>query len=558
MIVTLTACLYISFVCLLWGTALLDICFRSAKISGHPPFIITTLLGLSVIAGVSGILSLFMPLGGIRFQVLILLPALLYAVIRFRYMRTVLVNRPSIKPVPLLLFISLGLLVLIMNSWTIIHPDTIGYHAQAIKWIEEHRVIPGLVNLQPRLGLQNSWFILSAVFAFDFTGTAYVTFINSTLLIWFLIFITGRINEGYIKKDPLTSLFWLILAGYCIWSYPMIRLTATSASPDFIAIILTWITFWSLFCEKHRVPPGIILLFSVFAFTVKLSVAPLLFLGLYCLAGLVSRRKTMEVSVVIILCFIILFPFITRNIITSGYPLFPAAFPDLSAADWKFPEKDIFDLQHYITGYARGFKNGSEQLIMESARSDFSIWLPVWWKGLAFYDKSLLGLFLAVFLTGVIRFRNLKQSDKNLKVLLFVSLAGSVFWFWNAPDPRFGYGFLIAFIAIMLYLLKKGRSFPVPRISTLRDFAILVLLLSVNTYSVYRLARFFEPEQIIVPLGMEKISYKTVKCGTLEMYIPVGAEGCGGTPLPCTTEDCSRFLPRGNSLESGFRPIVSP
>jgi len=163
-----------------------------------------------------------------------------------------------------------------------------------------------------------------------------------------------------------------------------------------------------------------------------------------------------------------------------------------------------------------------------------------------------------VFLTGVIRFRNLKQSDKNLKVLLFVSLAGSVFWFWNAPDPRFGYGFLIAFIAIMLYLLKTGRSFPVPRLSTLRDFAMLVLLLSVNTYSVYRLARFFEPEQIIVPLGMEKISYKTVKCGTLEMYIPVGAEGCGGTPLPCTTEDCSRFLPRGNSLESGFRPIVSP
>ena len=45
------------------------------------------------------------------------------------------------------------------------HDDTGLYHAQAIRWIEEYGVVPGLANLHSRFGYNSASFALSAFFS---------------------------------------------------------------------------------------------------------------------------------------------------------------------------------------------------------------------------------------------------------------------------------------------------------------------------------------------------------------------------------------------------------
>ena len=64
-----------------------------------------------------------------------------------------------------------ALLALVFLKWacdSIEHYDTYLYHAQAIRWIEEYGVVPGLGNLHHRFAYNNSVFSLQALFSLSF------------------------------------------------------------------------------------------------------------------------------------------------------------------------------------------------------------------------------------------------------------------------------------------------------------------------------------------------------------------------------------------------------
>ena len=49
-----------------------------------------------------------------------------------------------------------------------LHFDSGLYHAQAIRWIEEYGVVPGLANLHCRLAYNSSAFVLTALYSMEF------------------------------------------------------------------------------------------------------------------------------------------------------------------------------------------------------------------------------------------------------------------------------------------------------------------------------------------------------------------------------------------------------
>ena len=80
-----------------------------------------------------------------------------------------------------------------------------------------------------------------------------------------------------------------------MWSYTQVRLTATSASPDFIATLLIWAIIYLLLEKnlKHLAASDWLLVafLSLVAATIKLSVAPvLLIIAVPALLGLVKRK----------------------------------------------------------------------------------------------------------------------------------------------------------------------------------------------------------------------------------------------------------------------------
>ena len=255
MLVTLLAWIYISLLCFAWGTLLL----QSVKIILKdrfflfPHFSIICLVGLMAITVFAGILSLFMPLGGWQAHVIVICPCL---VLFFQKQKPdffpQLINQfKFLHPVLLCLLVISIIMVLVMCTWTINHPDTLAYHAQTIQWIEKYKATPGLVHLHVRYGYQGLWFVAGAFFSFKFTGTEALTFINSAIIIWFLIFVIQKIDKCFRSStEKIQGFLWLLLLAGSLLSYTQVRLTATSASPDFIAALHLWMVFY-FFSKKE-------------------------------------------------------------------------------------------------------------------------------------------------------------------------------------------------------------------------------------------------------------------------------------------------------------------
>ena len=172
------------------------------------------------------------------------------------------------------------------------------------------------MHLHTRFGYQGLLFVDAALFGFNFTGTQGITFLNSTILFWFLIFITNRINHNFFKGGKkIYGLAWLSLLFLSMWSYTQIRLTATSASPDFIATLFILIIVYQLLEKdiKHLVSPDWLLVtfLSLVAVTIKLSVAPILLIAAVPVFSWPDKKKHQSIS-----CGII---FICNNTFTFYY-----------------------------------------------------------------------------------------------------------------------------------------------------------------------------------------------------------------------------------------------
>lgn len=559
MLFLILASIYIS--CFSWAWGLL-IFSSLKKTSGYdsdtfPHFSIVCLTGLAALTVVAASLSLFMPLGGWEAQLIVILPGILFILQRNRHLFITELKKSILKlsPVVLFLLIACCLLTLFMSSWKVNHPDTVYYHAQIIQWIEKYKAVPGIVHLHVRYGLQGLWFVSSAILGFRFTGAEGITTLNFTVLVWFFLFVVYNIQLSFFEKFKTKQLlFWLALLGISIVSYTQVRLTATSASPDFIAALYIWLVFYLLLkidpyngSALHKV---IIIFLSVFAITIKLSAAPVIIITLFLLYQLLRLKKTKAVLVAWLFIVATTTPFITRNVISSGYVIFPSVIPDITTVDWKFSNELTVVVKDYITAYARGIRDGSRKEIQsQAATKSIREWLPLWWRYQSPADKILL-LLTALFLLGaLIKTKKILRSDEYIKVATICSVTGLLFWFIQAPDPRFGFGFIITLPAIVLLKLYSF-SFIIPQRA-----AILTTMLGgifISIYIIYRSINFFSPRQLLLPEGLITAPYTTIECDGANFNVPEKGNPCGDTQIPCTYHHCDVFKLRGDKITDGF------
>src|SRR6188768_3198568 len=338
MLTILLAWIYISFLSWLWGILFLRFIKKILKSELQlPHFSIICITGLSAITVIAGTLSLFIPMGEWWVQFIFILPCLglFFTKDSPAFFAALKKEFQDLHFFSIILLSGCLLLILVMSSWTIIHPDTLGYHAQTIQWIEKYKAVPGLVHLHVRFGFQGLWFVDSALFGFSFTGKEGITILNSTVLFWFFIFFINRINYNFIKGGKrFYVLFWMALLVISIWSYTQVRLTATSANPDFIATLFILIIVYLLLEKNLKRPDAstwlLVSFLSLVAVTIKISVAPVLLVAVVpALLGLVKRKIKLSFTILFI-SIVTLFPFIARNIITSGYIVFPITFIDVT------------------------------------------------------------------------------------------------------------------------------------------------------------------------------------------------------------------------------------
>jgi hypothetical protein len=559
MLTILLAWIYITFLCWGWGVLFLQLIKRSTKTDlDSPSFSIICVTGLAVITIIAGLLSLAIPLGNWWVQLVFIIPSI------FPYLKKnvrAFFGSP-IKEFSKLHLISVILLaaclffLLVMSSWTVVHPDTLGYHAQTIQWIEKYKAVPGLVHLHVRFGYQGLWFVDCALFGFIFTGQEGITSLNSTVLLWFFIFMIHRIDFNFFKQgNKIYSLLWTVLLMLNMWSYTQVRLTATSASPDFIATLFI-LTIIYLLIEKNQnhlsAPYWLLASFlSLVAVTIKLSVAPILLITMASALLSLFGKKIKMFFVVLAMSALAFAPFIARNIITSGYVVFPSTFIDVANVDWKYSNELTVNEKNYITAYAKKPGVATKEEIDATNKMSVSEWLPGWWQKRSAADKAIMILLLSSILTVLIFIKRIIRSGFIPILVLITMITGMIFWFMNAPDPRFGFGSILGFIAVVAYLVFKEEKVSIHAILLMS--LMVVLIAAVASYTGYRFINFFNKAQLLTPLGIEKVQHETFDCDGIKINTPIDGKDFGITPVPCTDLGCERFSPRGNEVREGFR-----
>ena len=559
---------YITLLCWFWGYATFRTFTRlAAETSALPAFPLLCLTGITTVAPVAGVLSLCIPLGGWLAQGIIAVPALLCWLLvpasQKTFVQQVSAKKKNHWAGSLLLFLVV-LMVGVMGAWVVIHPDTLGYHAQTIRWIEAYRVVPGLVHLHARYGYQGYWFVLCALFSFRFTGTPALTFVNLAVLCWFLLFVAGNLQRALGKPDATRkekgiALLSLLLLIICFADFGQLRLTAVSASPDFISGIFVWTALYVLATDARSTAPATHWLLAAFvsmiAVTIKLSALPLTGLVFYAGFRLLSTGRRKACLVLLGIAFIVFIPFTARNVITSGYTVFPATFPDLFQPDWKFDHTETVLEKQYISDYARVGPMVNRGDPPSGITAHVRNWLPVWWSLRSPVEKGWLTAAAVCLLTGGVFIRKMLAGASSAdRAMLLVSLAGLLFWWWQAPNPRFAYGFLLALPALILDRLAVlyGRSSK--KINSFLLYGMLGFSLAVASYTVFRLQHYFTFANLWAPAGVYRPACKQVRYRSMLLNVPQRQAPCAGTPLPCSDQQ-PEFILRGVGLQEGFRGL---
>ncbi len=348
-----------------------------------------------------------------------------------------------------------GAVLLIYSTYRSTNIDSGMYHLPSIRWYERYPAIPGLGNLHGRLAFNSSFFVVSAAFGFtDVVGQTLVA-LNGFMLLLFGLYVLRSIEKKELTSD--LKVLHVLLLGLVL--YYLIR-QVSSPTPDVWGTILPLFVFllW-LDDSPGPVTNRLLLLMALLlaGLTIKLATIPmLLFVPLIAYKNRRDLRMA-HIWGMVALGFVLIGPWVIRNSILSGYLIYPLPTLDVLPVDWKIPLANVRLEQDIVTFCAR-FRLFESYLDPSMLDWSTSRWVRWWLHTREFYwlSRPLFGLaVLSPLLLGVLWVRDRPQLRRLLPVYS-VALAGFVFWFFKAPEFRFGYPF-VWLVAVLpaAFLLRK-------------------------------------------------------------------------------------------------------
>ncbi len=441
--------------------------------------------------------------------------------------------------------IFLGIAILLILLWTCLSPqhyDTYLYHAQSIHWIEEYKTIPGLGNLHFRYAYNSAFLTLQALFSYSWLFGQSLHTVNGFLAIFMVgyVILTGKKQERYILSDWLKLGISLYVIYICFY--------LSSPSTDTWAILLTFYICikWCEYVEEKvesENPYAFLCVLTVYAITLKLSAAPFLLLTLYPAIVLIQKRKIKEIIKYLLLGVLIIIPFLIKNVILSGYLIYPYPEIDIFNVDWKIPEHILWDDRIAIVVFGRQH--------MDISRYNESLlqWLPEWFDSIHIIWKIFLLITLISIVLIVI---NIKQIKKNIALLILIltSIAGIVFWILSAPLPRYGTQYMILIPCIAMGIIINDK---IILQGLYKVVAVFMVLFSLILFPIYNHMVSKEKISFWNQNDYQEWKVQEILVDGYTFYVPIeGNDQTGYEPFPVGGMQSNEF--RGETIEEGFRP----
>lgn len=333
--------------------------------------------------------------------------------------------------------------------WTLQSPgqyDTGLYHAQAIRWVEDYGVVPGLGNLHMRLAYNSAFMPLQALFSLGWlTGQSLHT-LNGFFCLAALVYVFSTVRLWGEKSLQISDLLKCVMAVHVVQkAYDM-----SSSGTDIEAMLLILYIFikWSEFRENRWEDGnlyGWLCLVSVYAATVKLSAACVAVLAFYPLYLFIKEKNGKAILAHAAGGLAVLAPWLIRNVLISGYLVYPYAGLDLFHPDWKMDKAVLAEDSLDIRMFARGIRSAAEY--------DDSLigWVPQWFLSQGIWERIVIAagavcIPLAVYLLV----KSLRQKAYGLTALLFAAVINLIFWFFSAPHMRYGGPYIYVLVAVTI------------------------------------------------------------------------------------------------------------
>ena len=485
-----------------------------------------------------------------------------------------------------LIIVVLFLVMAYGASHGIMHYDSDLYHAQSIHWIEDYGVVKGLGNLHVRLAYNSASFALSALYSMSFlSGQSF------HVMAGFFAFMLAALCLGFVdvfrRQHFVLSDFARIMAMYYLFN--IYDEMVAPASDYYLSIMVFYIIIrWLDLNVRHEhslLPYILIVLLGVYAVTIKLSAAPILLLSIIPIYKLAKKKNIKALVFSTALGFFIAVPFFIRNVMISGWLLYPVTFLNFFNVIWKIPEGVAAYDAKEIKTFGRGYTD-----VAAFKDADISTWLPNWFASIGGISKIMLILdlvcviiyfgYLLYFVVAVIGNAAVRKSSTEegkvfklshrsmINMVDFLTIGGTMvgcllFWLFSAPLIRYGEVYVSMTFAIVL-----GRLFIMVynRIDQNNKVAYVVFRIMCSIicgwifFKGYNLVAEdiprFNARYLLTQQDYGEYETDEYVIGDTKFYYPVSGDRIGYYPFPSSPRDMSEEIVfMGSDISDGFMSI---
>jgi hypothetical protein len=415
----------------------------------------------------------------------------------------------------------------LLHPQALINFDDGLYYLQTFKWSREFPVIAGLGNLHGRLAYNSLLFLIAPL-----TDRIEIGWITNLLTVTFvLLSLWARLGEIDLTERSRRMQHWfvaLVVAIFVLkpgWLNWFGILTGDSIAAVLVAY---WVALALEFSRSEdRGSIFALLMFSAaLAAMIKISAAPLVVLTM-ALGWFNRKEGDVGATRICVLAAAALAVWMLHGALLSGCAVYPVRQTCFSGLPWAVSLQQADDEMMAIKSWARQ----PRELDFDKVLQDWS-WLPQWFD-LARHNR-LLQLLPASLVIGAtaVAFPGAKgqRQPRDDLGLIWIGLAACVgFWFWSAPDPRFGGGFILATglfglsLAGATWLHQPGFYYYTPH--------VLILLMAL---SGLRNLVHLGGENFFYAITPEAPVYQLQTNKGTRLWVPRNRDQCWAHELPCT------------------------
>ncbi len=431
-------------------------------------------------------------------------------------------------------------------------PDMELYHGQSIRWIEEYGVVKGLGNLHCRFGYNSSIFAVSALYSLKFVFGRSMHAVNG--FIAFVISVMALdLGKCFRRKKMLLSDYARVSAVYyltTIWDEILAPSSDYAVMCTIFFIVTNWLTQLEEEDPKQRnqiAPYALLCVAGVFTLTLKLTASLILVVLIKPAYMLIKEKRWKEIAIYLSMGLIVAVPWLTRNVIITGWLFYPMPYIDLFHFDWKMTDMSVIYVD--MAGIETWGKASNEIGIDATVAQ----WFPVWFGRLFTMQKlivlgDMLACVVVVVWTGIVF---LKKQWEKLDILLVLTMLVVCYLFWqfSAPLVRYGYAYILLLLTITFGYI-------------LRDWKVTKLLyIFLIIYGVYKLYVGFDYIMSCAswPGYIWQETYDVPEVETREVdgvtfYCPLNGAHPGYYVFPAANHEALDVIElRGEDLKDGFR-----